>query len=78
MSLKCYSGVFHFLSKQEPSIIRNLHTALLWIHSNSDLFSGKVTEPMFAGLNKGAGDSEGAAGDAVHECEDKDHVLIIF
>ncbi|KAK0155467.1 NAD(P)H dehydrogenase [quinone] 1 [Merluccius polli] len=33
----------------EPSIIGDLHTAVLWIRSNNHSFSDKVSEQMFAG-----------------------------
>jgi len=68
----CHSGlgVFHFLSKQEPSIITDLHAVVLWICSNNKLFSGKVTQPTFAGTDE----------EERQEMQegDKDPVLIIF
>ncbi|XP_016337461.1 uncharacterized protein LOC107685400 [Sinocyclocheilus anshuiensis] len=36
---------------QQPTIVRDLHTAWYWVHNHRDLFRGAVTEPAFLQMN---------------------------
>uniref|UniRef100_A0A671PKN5 Uncharacterized LOC107693326 n=2 Tax=Sinocyclocheilus anshuiensis TaxID=1608454 RepID=A0A671PKN5_9TELE len=36
---------------QQPSIVRDLHTAWYWVNNHRDLFHGEVTEPAFLQMN---------------------------
>ncbi len=36
---------------QQPTIVRDLHTAWNWAHNHRDLFRGEVTEPAFLQMN---------------------------
>ncbi|KAF4109737.1 hypothetical protein G5714_008989 [Onychostoma macrolepis] len=36
---------------QQPTTVRDLHTAWYWVHNHRDLFRGEVTEPAFLQMN---------------------------
>ncbi|XP_051569132.1 structural maintenance of chromosomes protein 5-like [Myxocyprinus asiaticus] len=36
---------------QQPTIVRDLHTAWYWVHNHRDLFHGDVREPAFLQMN---------------------------
>ncbi|XP_058647405.1 uncharacterized protein LOC131549338 [Onychostoma macrolepis] len=63
---------------QQPTIVRDLHTAWYWVHNHRDLFRGEVTEPAFLQMNNE--DQQNALRKALESefPEAKDDFLFIF
>lgn len=63
---------------QQPTIVRDIHTAWYWVQNNKDLFCGEVTEPAFLQMN--SDDQQNALRKALSSefPEAKDDFLFIF
>lgn len=63
---------------QQPTIVRDLHTAWYWVHNHRDLFCGEVTEPAFLRMN--CDDQQNALRKVLggESSEEKDDFLFIF
>lgn len=71
----CY---YCLIQVQQPTIVRDLYTALYWVQNHSDMFRGEVTEPAFLRMNH---DDQQNALRKVQEgasSEAKDDFLFIF